>query len=121
MGMAETVYATGGALKQDGPRRVNTCDVCGCEFVWVQSARTGRFYRADVQRGYLDQRFYMKNRLHECAKHQASQDAAVRRNTARACADEYRAMIEIVRAEGGDCVNDPRLAEIEKRWDEAAQ
>jgi hypothetical protein len=62
----QTRYASDGAVRQDGPLPITTCDDCGKEMVWATSNRTGKKYRVAITKGYLDQRFYMKNNFHTC-------------------------------------------------------
>lgn len=62
----ENVYVGEGAQAQDGRLKLYTCNTCQREVVWATSKRTGKVYLVNVQRGYNDQRFYMKNVPHRC-------------------------------------------------------
>ena len=59
-------YASEGAVKQEGSLKVHVCKRCASLFVWATSKRTGKCYMVNVQRGHLDQKFYMKNDFHKC-------------------------------------------------------
>lgn len=65
-GLASAVYASEGAVAQDGRLKVMACNECGGEVVWATSKRTGRMYLVNVRRGHLDQRFYAKHDGHRC-------------------------------------------------------
>ena len=58
--------ATGGAVRQDGPLPIYICNACGNDVVWATSTKTGRKYLANVYRGYLNQRYYVKRSAHQC-------------------------------------------------------
>ena len=65
-GLPNPIFMTGGAVRQDRPLNVMTCNECQREVVWATSNRTGRMYLVNVSRGHLDQRFYVKADAHDC-------------------------------------------------------
>jgi hypothetical protein len=62
------VYASSGAVKQDGPLLICICKTCGDEIVFATSRKTNKKYPVNIRRGHLDQRFYMKNDIHKCER-----------------------------------------------------
>lgn len=60
------VYIGGGAVHQDGPLKLYSCNTCHHEVVWATSTKTGRHYLANVYRGTSDARYYVKASAHEC-------------------------------------------------------
>jgi hypothetical protein len=62
-------YASAGAAHQNGgPLPIYICNTCQTPVVWCESKRTGRKYLVNVSHGYLDQRFYRGNNVHNCEK-----------------------------------------------------
>lgn len=53
------------------------CNGCGREVVWVESAKTGRKYLANVSVGAAGQRFYIGSDLHECGERQSDAERAI--------------------------------------------
>jgi len=61
-----TKYATGGAVRQDGPLAISLCKTCGREIVFATSKRTGKKYPVCVQYGRRNQPIYAKHDIHKC-------------------------------------------------------
>jgi hypothetical protein len=59
------VYATGGAVQQQGVRPVSLCNRCHASVVWLKSKRTGGWYLAQVY-DHADGPFYVGADLHRC-------------------------------------------------------
>ena len=62
----QALYISGGANTQDGVLKLYVCNTCHRDVVWATSNGTGRKYLANVFRGHLDQRYYVKASAHTC-------------------------------------------------------
>lgn len=61
------VYANGGAVAQDGPLKLYSCNTCHRDVAWAESTRTGRHYLVNVFHGQAGQRYYVKASAHDCS------------------------------------------------------
>ena len=60
------IYVGDGAVRQQGPKKLYSCNQCGGDVVWLESKRTGKVYLASVYQGEVV-RYYV-SRPHECRK-----------------------------------------------------
>lgn len=101
--LVPAIYATGGAVTQDGKLKIYSCNTCGQQVVWATSSRTGRMYLVNISHGALGQRFYMKHLTHNCAAHQAyTQSLTAALNDTPLTADQLvaDAQFEVMQAAG---------------------
>lgn len=102
----QAIYVGDGAVAQQGPKKLYTCNTCGRDVVWLESKRTGKVYLASVYRGEVV-RYYI-SKPHVCQIREPEPvptlsplDAAFQALTARYLAreidrDEYLAAADLL-------------------------
>ena len=102
----QPIYVGEGAVRQQGAKKLYTCNACGRDVVWLESKRTGKVYLASVYSGEVS-RYYV-SRPHECKPRYeppvpvlSPYEAAYQALTAKFCArelsrDEYLAAADVL-------------------------
>lgn len=71
----QPIYVGDGAVAQQGPKKLYTCNACGGDVVWLESKRTGKVYLASVYRGQVA-RYYV-SKPHVCRTRESEPVPAV--------------------------------------------
>ena len=58
------IYVGDGAVRQQGSKKLYSCNECGGDVVWLESKRTGKVYLASAYRGEVS-RYYV-SKPHVC-------------------------------------------------------
>lgn len=60
----QPIYVGEGAVRQQGSKKLYSCNTCHRDVVWLESKRTGKMYLADVHRGEVV--LYYISKPHNC-------------------------------------------------------